>query len=66
MTLLPAGLDAVGIDVSGRSDAACGRVRQEEACRAPAHEDEVVEHRAEQADDRLEERTIWVNHARAP
>ena len=55
-----------GIDVLGRSDAACGRVRQEEAGRAPAHEDEVVEHGAEQPDDSLEERTIRVNHAASP
>jgi hypothetical protein len=42
---------------------ACSRVRQEEAGRAPAHEDEVIEHGAEQPDDSLEKRTVRVNHA---
>ena len=55
-----------GIDVLGRSDAACGRIRQEEAGRAPADEDEVIEHGAEQADGSLEQRAIGVRHAEPP
>ena len=53
-------------DVLGRSYAGCGRIRHKEAGRAPAHEDKVIEHGAEQPDDSLEERTIWVNHATTP
>jgi hypothetical protein len=55
-----------GVDVLGQSYAACGRVRQEEAGRAPADEDEVIEHGTEQPDDSLEERTIGVNHTTTP
>jgi hypothetical protein len=36
------------------------------AGRAPADEDKVIEHGAEQPDDSLVERTIGVNHAATP
>jgi len=55
-----------GIDVLGRAYAAGRRIGDEEAGRTAAYEDEIVEHGAEQADDRLEERAIGVMHAATP
>ena len=55
-----------GVDILGRTDATGNRVRDEEAGRTAADEDEVVEYGAKQADDGLEERAIRVRDAVTP
>jgi hypothetical protein len=55
-----------GVDILGRTDATGSRVRDEEAGRTAADEDEVVEYGVKQADDGLEERAIRVRHAVTP
>ena len=55
-----------GVDILGRTDAAGNRIREEEAGRTAADEDEVVEHGTEQAEDGLEERVVGVRHAIPP
>ena len=54
-----------GVDIPRRADAAGSRIREEEAGRASADEDEFIENGRQQTDDGLEERAIGINHAAA-